>query len=94
MYVLSVAEWLARDAMDGVGRLTLTIVVFDYGWRLSTMVDFCNDSPWMELVDNREKFSLFANSRSQIRVVRKVFFYWRSLKVCSTFEMFAIGSDS
>ena len=40
MYVLSVAEWLARDAMDGVGRLTLTIVVFDYGWRLSTMVDY------------------------------------------------------
>ena len=74
MYALSVAKWLARDAMDGVGRLTLTIVVFDYGWRLSTMVDFCNDSPWMELVDNREKFSLFANSRSQIRVVRKVFF--------------------
>ena len=73
MYVLSVAEWLARDAMDGVGRLTLTIVVFDYGWRLSTMVDFCNDSPWMELVDNREKFSLFSNSRSPIRVVRKVF---------------------
>ena len=38
MYVSSVAEWLARDAMDGVGRLTLTIVVFDYGWHLSTMV--------------------------------------------------------
>ena len=50
MYVLSVAEWLARDAMDGVGRLTLTIVVFDYGWRLSTMVDFCNDSPWISPV--------------------------------------------
>ena len=27
MYVSSVAKWLARDAMDGVGRLTLTIVV-------------------------------------------------------------------
>ena len=86
MYVSSVAEWIARGAMvfnmDGVGRLWLTIVAN------------CNDSPWMELVDNREKFSLLANSRSLIRVVRKVFFYWRSLKVCSTFEMFAIGSDS
>ena len=66
MYVSSVAEWIARGAMvfnmDGVGRLWLTIVAN------------CNDSPWMELVDNREKFSLLANSRSLIRVVRKVFF--------------------
>ena len=65
MYVSSVAEWIARGAMvfnmDGVGRLWLTIVAN------------CNDSPWMELVDNREKFSLLANSRSLIRVVRKVF---------------------
>ena len=48
------------------------------------------------LVDNREKSSLLPLwcpisslwSESWERVL-----YWRSLKVCSTFEMFAIGSD-
>ena len=84
MYVSSVAEWIARGAMvfnmDGVGRLWLTIVAN------------CNDSPWMELVDYREKFSLFANSRSLIRVVRKGSLLAQPQSAL-TFEMFAIGSD-